>query len=419
MAETLYNIKTDIAIIGAGPAGAGTSLFLSKAGIKHTLFDASTFPRDKVCGDALSGKVVSTLNKLNPGLIDEMALQKDKFLGSWGVSFIAPNGKRLDVPFRRERKENELAPGYITKRIDFDNFLVGKLNPEFADIHFNTKVGNVEYVEDGVKISYQKNGPAGTALAKMVVGAEGIRSVVNKKFAKHQGDPNHYCSALRAYYENVSGMHEQNFMELYFLKQVLPGYLWVFPLPNKMANVGIGMLSANMKKTSMNLKETMLYAIENEPLLKDRFKNAKLVGDISGWGLPLGSKKRTLSGDRFLLAGDAASLIDPFSGEGIGNALVSAQIGSKVISKALEQNNFTGEFLSQYDTKVYDRLWNELMLSYSMQKWGRIQWLFNMVVNNAIKNKTVRETISSMFEDINLRSKFRNPMFYIKLLFNV
>jgi menaquinone-9 beta-reductase len=413
-----YDFSTNIAIIGAGPAGAGTSLFLSKAGIKHTIFDATTFPRDKVCGDALSGKVVATLNKLDPTLIHEMSAQEDKFLGCWGVSFIAPNSKRLDVPFRRTRKENELAPGYITKRIDFDNFLVDKLNPNFADIHFNTKVSDLEYCENGVKISYQKNGGTGTAFAKMVVGAEGIRSVVNKKFAKHKGDPNHYCSALRAYYENVSGMHDQNFIELYFLKEVLPGYLWVFPLPNNMANVGIGMLSANMKKTNMNLKEAMVHAIENEPLLKDRFKNAKLVGDISGWGLPLGSKKRQLSGDRYLLTGDAASLIDPFSGEGIGNALVSAQIGSEVLVSAIAQNNFSKDFLAQYDTRIYDRLWDELMLSYSMQKWGRIQWLFNMVVNKAIKNKTVRETISSMFEDINLRSKFQNPMFYLRLLFN-
>ena len=140
MPETQFDLTTDIAIIGAGPAGAGTSLFLSKAGIKHTIFDTATFPRDKVCGDALSGKVVATLKKLDPTLIEKMAQQDDKFLGCWGVSFIAPNGKRLDVPFRKERNKNELAPGYISKRIDFDNFLVEKLDPNFADIFLTPKL---------------------------------------------------------------------------------------------------------------------------------------------------------------------------------------------------------------------------------------------------------------------------------------
>lgn len=411
-----FDFATDVAILGAGPAGAGTSLFLSKAGIKHAVFDAADFPRDKVCGDALSGKVVSILRKLAPEWIDEMAVNKDSFLGSWGVSFIAPNGRRLDIPFKKQKGGNGAAPGFISKRIDFDHFLIEKLDVRTADIHLGTRVVDVTYLENGVDVQFKKNGQTGHCFAKMVVGAEGIRSLVAKKFAHHKGDSKHYCSAVRAYYENVTGMHAQNFIELYFLKDILPGYLWVFPLPNNQANVGLGMLSANMKKKKMNLKDALTHVIETEPLLKDRFKDAKRIGEISGWGLPLGSKKRRLSGERFLLTGDAASLIDPFSGEGIGNALVSAMVASQVISDAIRSNDFSAQFLATYDYKVYDLIWDELMLSYAMQRWGRVQWLFNMVVNKAIKNPTLSEMISSMFEDVNLRSKFKSPLFYIKLL---
>ncbi len=418
MSAKNLDFATDVAIIGAGPAGAGTSLFLSKAGIHHSIFDASIFPRDKVCGDALSGKVVNILRQLDPGLIDEMASKTDRFLGSWGVSFIAPNQKRLDIPFRSKSGASGVAPGFIARRFDFDHFLAEKLDAATANIHFGTRVLDVSNFEKGVDIYFKKNGQSGHCFAKLIVGAEGIRSIVARKLADHKGDPKHYCSAVRAYYENVSGMHEQNFIELYFLKDVLPGYLWVFPLPNNQANVGLGMLSANMKNKKMNLKDALTYAVETEPLLKDRFKNTNMIGAISGWGLPLGSKKRRLSGERFLLAGDAASLIDPFSGEGIGNALISAMIASEVISDAIQGNDFSAPFLSAYDQKVYDRIWNELMLSYAMQRWGRVQWLFNMVVNKAIKSPTLSDMISSMFEDVNLRSKFKSPLFYLKLLFD-
>lgn len=413
-----FNFSTDVAIIGAGPAGAGTSLFLSKAGIHHTIFDAAIFPRDKVCGDALSGKVVNVLRQLDPELINEMTLQEDRFLGSWGVSFIAPNGRRLDVPFKNGQGVNNIAPGFIAKRIDFDHFLFEKLDAATADIHLGTRVQDISVLEDGIDIHFKKDGKNGHCFAKIVVGAEGIRSIVAKKLAKHKGDPKHYCSAVRAYYENVAGMHEKNFIELYFLKDILPGYLWVFPLPNNQANVGLGMLSANMKNKKMNLKDALTYAIETEPLLRDRFKNSKRIGEISGWGLPLGSKRRNLSGDRFLLVGDAASLIDPFSGEGIGNALVSAMAASDVLADAIEHQDFSAKLLSAYDQKVYARLWDELMLSYAMQRWGRVQWLFNLVVNKAIKNPALSEMISSMFEDVNLRSQFKSPLFYLKLLFN-
>ena len=413
-----YDFTTDVAIIGAGPAGAGTSLFLSRAGIRHTIFDAATFPRDKVCGDALSGKVVQTLKKLDPDLVDEMAARPQQFLGSWGVSFVAPNGNRLDVPFRRGDRGHTSAPGYLARRLDFDAFLVEHLNPSTADIRFGTRVKDIEYVPEGVRITFQKNGREGRCLAQLVIGAEGIRSLVAKKFAGHKGDPKHYCSAIRAYYENVADMHPDNFIELYFFRDVLPGYLWVFPLPNGLANVGVGMLSANMKRKKKNLKEMLVEAIESEPLLKDRFKDARLVGEIAGWGLPLGSKRRNLSGERFLLTGDAASLIDPFSGEGIGNALVSAMIASELTAEAVHQRRFSAEFLSAYDRQIYERLWHELSLSHAMQKWGRIQWLFNMVVNKAVKSPTFRETISAMFEDIDLRSRFRSPLFYLKLILN-
>jgi len=414
-----YDFTTDVAIIGAGPAGSGTSLFLSKAGIEHTLFDLANFPRDKVCGDALSGKAITTLKRLDPEIICELSGLKQEFLGSWGVSFIAPNGVRIDVPFRKAMEEMGEAPGFIAKRIDFDHFLVQHLDPVNTKTYFDTKVVDVINSVHGVEIEYRRNGHLGRCLAQMVIGAEGNRSIVAKKLAGHKADPKHYCSAIRAYYENVTGMHPHNFIELYFLPEVLPGYLWVFPLPNNLANVGVGVLSAKVKKSNLNLKLAMEKAINENPHLKDRFKDAKMISGIQGWGLPLGSKKRNLSGERFLLVGDAASLIDPFSGEGIGNALVSGMYAAQTAQGAVQNRDFSAESLTAYDEAVYQRLWKELKLSHNLQRLGGSQWLFNRVVNKAHRNSTFRETLSSMFDDIDLRMKLGSPWYYLRLLFNM
>src|SRR5579864_5665484 len=91
--------ETDVLIVGAGPSGSAAALFLSKKGIGSVIVDKEKFPRDKICGDALSGKVIEVLNKLDKSLAEELYCD-EKNLGSWGVTFVAPGGESLRVPFR-------------------------------------------------------------------------------------------------------------------------------------------------------------------------------------------------------------------------------------------------------------------------------------------------------------------------------
>ena len=118
----------EILISGAGPAGTATSLFLSKMEIPHTIIDKASFPRDKICGDALSGKVVHVLNKIDTQIIKEFSVNTTEFTGSYGMCFFAPNGKKLEVPFSMKPGMLKNAPGFISRRINFDNFLFNLLD---------------------------------------------------------------------------------------------------------------------------------------------------------------------------------------------------------------------------------------------------------------------------------------------------
>ncbi|MEI7979181.1 MAG: geranylgeranyl reductase family protein [Bacteroidota bacterium] len=411
---------TDIVIIGAGPAGCSTSLFLAKNKIPHTIIDKAIFPRDKVCGDALSGKVVYVMKQLNSEMIYEYNQNNSQFLPSWGVKFVAPNGKAIDIPFKSDMSKETHAPGFISKRMDFDATLFNKLDKNYAQVFDGTELTSIQKTNDGYNLKLKNT--ANTELeindVKMLVGAEGDRSIVAKTLSNIKKENDHYCAGIRAYYEGVTELHNQNFIELHFLDELLPGYFWIFPLPNGQANVGAGMLSSSVSAKKVNLKADMLRAIENNPKIKHRFANANLVGKIQGWGLPLGSKKREISGENFILTGDAASLIDPFTGEGIGNAMYSGMLAATHIQNCINENNFSASFNQQYDKAFFDRQWDELKLSHTMQKLCKYPWLFNFVVNKANKNKALRETISCMFEDLDLRAKLRNPFFYFKLLVN-
>jgi geranylgeranyl reductase family protein len=412
-----YDIQIPVLVSGAGPAGATTSLFLCKEKIPHVIIDKAVFPRDKICGDALSGKVVNVLQRLDKRILEDIYNDSSLFLGSYGVKFGAPNGNSVDVPFKKNLSAVENPPGFLSKRIHFDNFLFQKIDRSIATVLENCSLTSISYEDDGVHSTLEQDGKTIHVHSKLIVGAEGDRSVVTKEFSNLKKESAHYCAGLRAYYTGVKNMHEQSFIELHFLKELLPGYLWVFPLPDGGANVGVGMLSSVVSKRKINLKQVMLDSLKHNPILKDRFAESELISDIKGWGLPLGTKKRRISGKRFILTGDAAFLIDPFTGEGISNAMTSGMIAASHIKKALQENKYDAKFLSGYDREVYDVLWDELRISRTLQRFSKYGKLFNYVVDKASANEGFRDMITCMFDDLDLRKKLSNPRLYFKLLF--
>jgi geranylgeranyl reductase family protein len=413
-------LNTDVLILGAGPGGAATALFLAKENIPCIVVDKAVFPRDKICGDALSGKVVEILNRYDRSFVEKLSLDPIQ-LNCWGVTFVAPNLEELSIPFRNKPKKTdekrEIAPGFITKRYDFDHFMVNEVKKHAGvNLMEGVEIDQFEKTPEGFTCS-DKSGKY-IIHAKLVIDGSGAHSQFAKKIGKLEVEKEHHCAGLRVYYKGVTGIKEGNYIELHFLKDFLPGYFWIFPLADGQCNVGVGMRSDYVGKKRINLKTELNNIIQKYPQLSERFKNAEPVDDIRGYGLPLGSKKRAISGDNYMLIGDAASLIDPFTGEGIGNAILSGYTAAQQAKEAIESKNFSGTALKKYDEAIYRRLGDELSLSYRMQKLVKYPWLFNFVVRKANRNKVLRETIMVMFEDIDIRDRLRKPSFYFKLLFS-
>jgi len=412
-------VDVPILIVGAGPGGVGASMFLSKYGIHHYIIDKAHFPRDKVCGDAISHRALYTLEKANVAWLEELLAQSEQYAACQGIQFYVADGGCLEVPYPSLSKDGDQPQVIVAPRLDFDYFLFSKLTSPYCTILQGTEVVKFTETPNGIDVELKSsNGPL-MLHTKAVIGADGDKSVVRKHFLQADAVQKTSSIGLSGYYKNVGGISAGNHIELHFLPELLPGYFWIFPLPNGRANVGVGNMSDIVRDKKINLRAQMLHAIANNPTLKPRFAQASLEGKLRGWGLPLAIDQPRLSGQRFMLVGDAGSLIDPFTGEGIGNALYSGMLAAQAVKEAYSEDKWDAITLKvYYDDVFYAHLGTELHWSNTLQRWSQYAWLSNYMVRKANKSKTLKEAIDGIFAGGNLHPDHKKLSFYLKILFN-
>ncbi|MFH1587820.1 MAG: geranylgeranyl reductase family protein [Candidatus Diapherotrites archaeon] len=402
----------DVIVVGSGPAGSSAAVFCSNKGFRVLLLDKEFFPRDKTCGDGISGKSVSLLKELGMNLSNEKV--ERSMIKSLTLS--SPKGEIVKL-ILGEREETHV--GFCCPRKSFDNLLyenakkqenVTALNGFTAtDLLWEGKqiVGIKGITKEGIELKFN---------AKIVVACDGANSVLRKKYGLFDSDKNNWIIALRAYYDDVE-ISDENSIELHFIEGILPGYFWIFPVSKTKANVGLGIVESFVGKKNLKLKEEMLKAIEENPLFKERFKNAKIISEIKGWRLPIASRHRKNYGNGILFCGDAAGLIDPFTGEGIGNALLSGKIASVAVQNAFAVNDFSESTLTEFDELLWSKeLRAELKKSTNLMNLSKYSFLLNYVIGKAAKNKAIADYLSESIKSGKYHKKIGLREFLLKLL---
>ncbi len=372
-------------IAGAGPAGTACALALRKHNLKVALTDAHSFPRDKVCGDAIPHRAVKTIKQIAPELYKQLK-NEPMLMPSSGCRIVSPSGKEIEIRFSLE--------GYISKRIDFDNLLLKHLlKTGGVDFYAEEKIISIKSSEDKIEAVTNKR----TFHSKLIIGCDGAHSEVRKNLLGNSIDPKHYCGAVRGYFQGIENV-KRGLMEIHLFKQLPYAYFWIFPLPGGWVNAGLGMLSKKIAEQKVNLRKAMHELISGKSPMASRFKNAVMHGEITGFGLPLGSLRSKLSGNRFMLCGDAGSLIDPATGEGIGNAMLSGMLAAQQAVKCFVKNDFSEKFLSSYDEEVYRRLGKEFQSKYRLQQLiGSKPYLADWAISAAQQFPWLRKQMQKLF----------------------
>jgi geranylgeranyl reductase family protein len=320
--------RYDAIVVGAGPAGSTAAYRLAQAGADVLILDRARFPRDKPCGGGVTGRAARLLPFSIEPVVERVVTAVD-----------------LRLRYGKTLSRGDAEPlVYMTQRKRLDHFLVQHAVEAGADFREGTKVGAVTVSESGVSVEAFEG--------KTVIGADGVNGITAR--ALGLGGNRVVGVALEGNLPYAK-MDPRLFDGRLALELgVVPGgYGWVFPKGDH-ANFGVGGWEAEAPR----LRDHLRRLCEAHGVAPDDLE------ELRGYRLPLREPRSTLARGRALLVGDAAGLIDPVSGDGMFEGLLSARYASEAVLDFLAGH---AESLDAYGPRLANRLATHLWASWGVK----------------------------------------------------
>lgn len=340
-------LSFDVVIVGAGPAGCAAALSIMKHAPHLSLLvvDRAVFPRDKVCGDGLGPGVKEILDSL-----DALSVIEDDFRppsvrvggpGGWEGYAEGPTIRGKDLS------------GYVVPRIEFDNRLLTLVKSRGATVWEDTKFLSSEAQGDFRTVDLDRAGHKENVETRFLVGADGAYSRVRRTLGIAKSSEAHTHIAMRSYAEIASAEDGEPGppMRIDFDEELLPAYGWVFPVSPSIANIGVGVPISLLKNRSLKLRSLMDRYVQS---LAERGVHVIRVTGEGSHQLPHAADVPALVHNRAVLIGDAGSMINSLSGEGIVYGMAAGQMLGEWLGASVDAST-DDEMLQGFETEFRKR----------------------------------------------------------------
>ena len=381
----------DVLVVGAGPAGSACAQQLARAGFAVVLADQYEFPRDKVCGDGLIPDAHTAFGRLGVHQQVMRAAQRASH-----VSCIAPRGGRIDVPGR-------LA---VLPRAELDDIL--RRAAMAAGAKWLAPARFEAPLTDGTRVygaRLKLGDELHEILAQWVVLATGAvpQALMAAEMCERRAPS---AVALRGYVRNPAMVGRITALEMLWHKQLAKGYGWIFPCPDGVFNIGVGLMHSHSAgrdgREAMaddgNLRHMFDRFCEIYPPAAELVKGGEKLGPLKGAPLRCSLEGARFSRPGLLVTGEAAGSTYAFSGEGIGKAMETGILAAETIAEGRDTLLTDAQLRARYEAALF-ALKPRFDLYERANRVNAHPWLADLVIWRARKSPRILRRMSGVLEE--------------------
>jgi flavin-dependent dehydrogenase len=340
----------DVIVAGGGPAGSTAAAWLARSGYRVILFERDRFPRFHI-GESL----LASVNDVLVAIGADEAVRQAGFPQKWGATFMTADGSVERYADFAVAPDVPVPQTWQVERATFDAILLRHAAASGADVREKHRVLDVAFDPDGVTVSVQGDGSPGTVRAQAIVDASGRGNLLSRKFNLRVDEPRLANVAVFAHYSGVPRAEGRRAGDIRIIARDDLGWFWMIPISKDLMSVGV-VLPRSAAGTLRDLEpaELLERAIADTPAVARLLASARrewparVEKDFS-------YASRSYAGDRWVLAGDAGSFLDPVFSSGVAIALESALEAAKAMANGLAAGDLSARHFARFSRRQHAR----------------------------------------------------------------
>src|SRR5215831_6841328 len=350
MTKPLYDF--DFAVAGGGPAGSSAAICLRQRGHSVILLERDIFPRFHI-GESL----LSTANDAFAVLGIAKRIEAAGFPAKWGARLYTHDGKSRRYVNFADAREVTRPQTYQVCRQEFDNILLERAREVDVNVREGCNVIACEFSKDAAMLDVASRGDATSTrlCVRALVDATGRRGLIARKFNLRTEEPRLANIAIFSHYTNVPRLEGPRPDDIRLVARSDAGWFWLIPISKELTSIGVVLPKALYRRLANgSSEETLNCTISDTPVVADLMREARREWPVRV-EKDFSYSASVYAGDRWVIAGDAGSFLDPVFSTGVSIAMESGIEAAAELHQAMERNDFSARRFGAFSRRQLRR----------------------------------------------------------------